>query len=75
MRKNAFELDANPFRYDSSDEEEPKVEEIPKEVEPSNTASQTVRSGKLWTEPFFFQGDDYRLQGIHFLNTLNIILN
>lgn len=66
----------NPFRYDSSDDEDENSDEnnVPdgKEQEDENPIENADQKGsnnlqlgatKLWREPFFFKEDDYRFQG------------
>lgn len=60
----------NPFKHDSSDEEN-DAEDIPhkdtaESSVPKSDSQQNKRSNQsvFWTEPFFFKMDDFRLQGI-----------
>lgn len=63
----------NPFRYDSSDDED-ETDDIPNMKDPQKTEKyleisqpkSNTRSA-FWFEPFFFTDDDYRLQGKSFL--------
>ncbi|CAG9764506.1 unnamed protein product [Ceutorhynchus assimilis] len=66
----------NPFKYDSSDDED-QLEDIPHK---STSTSETKTSeppptrpikSVFWTEPFFFKNDDFRLQeGFDFLQKI-----
>lgn len=58
----------NAFRYDSSSEED-----TPVTTEENNPVEAKKKPLGLWTEPFFFQEDDYRFQeGIDFIRSLEV---
>lgn len=72
-KKKIFPLNIeNPFRYDSSDEDENREAETTSAAQkPESLPSK--RSKQLWTEPFFFGDDDYRLQeGFDFIKRLEV---
>ncbi|CAG9863184.1 unnamed protein product [Phyllotreta striolata] len=69
---NGFHKEKNPFRYDSSDDEDET-----RDVQESNknqsvpAKNEEVRKKTSWTEPFFFKLDDFRLQeGFDFLEKM-----
>lgn len=68
-KTNNFMKEKNPFRYDSSDDED-ETDDIPnREDAEINKKSWEISQPKtkarstVWSEPFFFTEDDYRLQG------------
>lgn len=67
----------NPFKYDSSDDEEGKYDFEKKDIEMMNGISQheeaTNNKTNFWVETFFFKEDDYRLQG-KLQNKQNILI-
>lgn len=67
--KKAVPGQKNPYKYDSTDEED-EIGDIPHkdDLTKKNQVTKTpdlVRSTQavFWTEPFFFKPDDFRLQG------------
>lgn len=59
--------DKNPFRYDTSDDEEDKNTLSQKEIQQVNktAGNEGINPSRTvaWVETFFFKDDDYRLQG------------
>lgn len=56
----------NPFRYDSSDEEDEikdTTQQQKNQNEGKSTKAHSENRRNFWIEPFFFVDDDYRLQG------------
>ncbi|XP_056645944.1 probable RNA-binding protein CG14230 [Diorhabda sublineata] len=75
---NKFQQEQNPFKYDSSDEED-QTEDIPSKTTEINSDTkkisneQKTRSAPSWTDPFFFKLDDYRLQeGFDFVEKMKL---
>lgn len=66
ITKKAYKNDTNPFKYDSSTDEEEEDDEIVTESKEivTETKKPEVTPSRLWTESFFFKPDDYRLQGM-----------
>lgn len=66
ISKSQFE-DINPFKYDSSDEEEKQDVSSKDEKQQYDTTLEngvtTNKRSSFWIESFFFKEDDYRLQG------------
>ncbi|KAL1501096.1 hypothetical protein ABEB36_006484 [Hypothenemus hampei] len=72
IKKNSLINSRNPFKYDSSDEED-EVKDIPlKEDKPvADLKKQPPVRTLFWTEPFFFKADDFRLQeGMDFIEKI-----
>lgn len=73
---NKFSQEKNPFKYDSSDDDD-ETEDIPSKNN-SDTVNkirneQKTRSAPSWTDPFFFKLDDYRLQeGFDFVEKMKL---
>ncbi|XP_072389078.1 probable RNA-binding protein CG14230 [Diabrotica undecimpunctata] len=73
---NKFQQEKNPFKYDSSDDED-QTEDIPSQKAVTETetkqfdnirAQAGLRRTTTWTDSFFFKVDDYRLQeGLDFV--------
>lgn len=65
-KQNKFESLENPFRYDSSDDED-EIKDIPPQqsiqTEGKSAKTDGVTRKNFWAESFFFCNDDYRLQG------------
>ncbi|XP_066147811.1 probable RNA-binding protein CG14230 [Euwallacea fornicatus] len=69
IKTNSNLMGKNPFKYDSSDDED-EIEDIPhkddlnKALECKNDPklSNNLYQSVFWTEPFFFKNDDFRLQ-------------
>ncbi|XP_076268324.1 putative RNA-binding protein CG14230 isoform X2 [Rhynchophorus ferrugineus] len=66
----------NPFKYDSSDDED-ETEDIPHkslpgaQVQSTEATANKSQKSIFWTESFFFKNDDYRLQeGADFLEKI-----
>lgn len=69
LNQNIVGQDSNPFKYDSSDDEDETIN-IPNNKEVKETPSTERKQARFWSESFFFKDDDYRLQGkLHFLLT------
>lgn len=69
IAKSNLSNERNPFRYDSSDDDEEKEIDNKKEVQhidstQENEGIASVRNN-AWVETFFFKDDDYRLQGMN----------
>ncbi|KAK5648978.1 hypothetical protein RI129_003870 [Pyrocoelia pectoralis] len=64
--------EANPFKYDSSEDEEDKEQKLVSEPVVEKVEKVQVKP-RLWTETFFFKEDDYRLQeGFDFIKRLQL---
>lgn len=72
-KKKIFPLNIeNAFKYDSSDEDQNQEAETTSETQ-TKKGLPSKRSKQLWTEPFFFGDDDYRLQeGFDFIKRLEV---
>ncbi|XP_018579304.1 probable RNA-binding protein CG14230 isoform X2 [Anoplophora glabripennis] len=74
---NKFMQEKNPFRYDSSDDENetedvPNKEDAQQNEKPLETQARTNARNTFWSEPFFFTDDDYRLQeGVDFIEKMS----
>lgn len=64
LKKSKLENGKNPFKYDSSDDENEKEKSTsPKESKNENVVIFPKKSNsRPWHEPFFFTKDDYRFQ-------------
>lgn len=66
------EFDTNPFKYDSSEDEEGKEETLASVPLVEKIEKVQVKP-RLWTETFFFKEDDYRMQeGFDFIKRLQV---
>jgi len=82
IKKKKRGHEPNPFRYDSStdDESENEKEKAQEKSRAANDSTKTepvalqrTRPARIWTEPFFFKKDDYRLQeGFDFIKKLEL---
>ncbi|KAG5897302.1 hypothetical protein JTB14_011465 [Gonioctena quinquepunctata] len=76
---NNLVKEKNPFRYDSSDDDD-ETENIPfqHEVQQESNASRSLQQSdskrnSVWNDPFFFRVDDYRLQeGFDFIEKMKL---
>ncbi|KAJ8970060.1 hypothetical protein NQ317_012035, partial [Molorchus minor] len=72
---NKFMKEQNPFRYDSSDDED-ETSAIPNREQSTKSSDNLSREANIskntyWSEPFFFKHDDYRLQeGFDFIEKM-----
>lgn len=71
ISSKGFHKEKNPFKYDSSDDED-ETEDITHQKQVSESIQKNAeistrkcdfRKPTSWTDPFFFKLDDYRLQG------------
>ncbi|KAL3287419.1 hypothetical protein HHI36_001891 [Cryptolaemus montrouzieri] len=64
IQTKKFNPTVNPFQYDSSDDDD-QTEQL---IQPSTQKTKVI---KPWTEPLFFQEDDFRLQdGMDFVSRI-----
>ncbi|CAH0552142.1 unnamed protein product [Brassicogethes aeneus] len=64
--------DKNPFKYDSSDDED-QTEDIPNASNQEQKDVPDTRNVRFWSESFFFKDDDYRLQeGFDFIEKMRL---
>ncbi|CAG9835348.1 unnamed protein product [Diabrotica balteata] len=78
---NKFQQEKNPFKYDSSDDED-QTEDIPSQNAVTETETKQfdniktqggLRRTTTWTDSFFFKVDDYRLQeGLDFVEKMKL---
>ncbi|XP_050312446.1 nucleolar protein 8 [Anthonomus grandis grandis] len=64
----------NPFKYDSSDDEDEDIGDVPHKATgkiPEPVPVKALAQSVFWTEPFFFKNDDFRLQeGFDFIEKI-----